>query len=302
MEAETWPCFPEAAYTPPVNKSSQLFALQDFLKSHPRLMVLTGAGVSQASGIPTYRDKQGVWRHSDPIKHQEYIANPDIRRRYWARSLQGWPMVRDAQPNNAHRALASLEHAGFVDTLVTQNVDRLHQRAGSRKVIDLHGRLDRVRCLDCGRISCRQQLQDELGTTGTPIEGSDRPVRPDGDMEVPDAASQSVNLPHCKHCGGVVMPDVVFFGGTVPRDRVNHCLAALDAADALLVVGSSLQVYSGFRFCRKATETGKPLAIINPGATRADEMADLKLPGDCGELLQTIASRLTHSSVHGSPS
>jgi len=273
-------------------------ALSAFLIACPRVVALTGAGISLASGIPTYRDGAGRWRHSEPIKHQEFIGNPGRRQRYWARSMRGWPAVNNAIPNLAHRALASLERAGHVHTVITQNVDRLHQRAGSQRVIDLHGRLDRVTCLDCGALHSRELIQSALEKLNAPMGPSDpapaRPgaARPDGDVDVPDALVDATRIPHCGQCRGVLMPDVVFFGGTVPKQRVAACMQALEKADALLVIGSSLQVYSGFRFCRRAVELGKPLAIINPGSTRADGLANLKLSVDCGELLHRTAQRL----------
>ena len=277
--------------------------LSAFLRAHPRLLVLTGAGVSEASGIPTYRDRNGRWRHSEPIKHQEFINEPGRRQRYWARSMRGWPAVRDARPNPAHKALAILERAGHVQSIVTQNVDRLHQRAGSRRVIDLHGRLDRVCCLECGGVQCRDKIQEQLVAMNDGINGENSALtRPDGDVDLPDARVQDMRVPDCTRCGGVLMPDVVFFGGTVPRERVTTCMTALEKADALVAIGSSLQVYSGFRFCRRAAELGKPLAILNPGNTRADDLATLKLGTDCGWLLQQLALNLPRPSAGGNPS
>ncbi len=278
-------------------------SLGRFFQGHAQVVVLTGAGISAASGIPTYRDDKGRWRHSEPIKHQEFIADPERRRRYWARSMRGWPAVRDARPNAAHRALAALERSGRVGTLITQNVDRLHQQAGSHRVIDLHGRLDRVRCLDCGAHQCREALQQQL-TAMNPLAASAPPAkaRPDGDADLPDALVEKIQVPDCKACGGVLMPDVVFFGGTVPRPRVQTCMQAVDEADALLVVGCSLQVFSGYRFCRRAAEAGKTVAIINPGITRADDLADVKWRVDCGALLANFNHHLSPACVPGNPS
>ena len=275
-------------------QSSDSDALHRFLDTHARVAVLTGAGISAPSGIPTYRDRDGVWRHAEPIKHQEFLTDPARRRRYWARSLLGWPAVRDAQPNAAHLALATLERAGRLALLITQNVDRLHQRAGSRKVVDLHGRLDRVRCVDCAAIFPREGIQGELARSGGCMENAIIGQRPDGDAEVADDLIRQIREPGCTVCGALLMPDVVFFGGTVPRERVQACMRAVEQADALIVIGSSLQVYSGFRFCRRAAELGKPLALINPGKTRADPIADLKLRSDCGPLLQRVAGRYKH--------
>ena len=271
---------------------TEIPGLRKFVAEHPRLVVLTGAGISASSGIPTYRDRQGTWRHSAPITHQEFIGDGDHRRRYWARSLRGWPVVREARPNAAHRALAQLERRGHVDLLITQNVDRLHQRAGSHAVIDLHGRVDQVRCLACQARVCREQLQQRMLRDNP--RHSDRPgaVRPDGDADIDADLVRQFRAPSCDTCGGTLIPDVVFFGGAVPAERVQQCQAAVAAADALLAVGSSLQVYSGFRFCRLASQLGKPLAIINPGITRADSMAALKCHTECESLLAGLAARL----------
>ena len=263
--------------------------LQTFLQSYPRTVVLTGAGTSLASGIPTYRDHEGRWQHSEPIKHQEFLQSSAARRRYWARSVHGWPAIRDAKPNRAHQALALMERKGQIETLITQNVDRLHQRSGSRKVVDLHGRLDQVRCLDCSALYCRQQIQQQMTTEDPPLSSPAGARRPDGDLDLPAAMEQLNRVPDCARCGGLLMPDVVFFGGTVPRARVDSCMAALERADGLIVVGSSLKVYSGFRFCRRASELGKPLAILNTGATPADVLAQCKLTSDCGALLAAVS-------------
>ncbi len=264
---------------------AEIAALRAFLAAHPRLAVLSGAGISAGSGIPTYRDQAGVWRHREPIRHEEFINRPERRRRYWLRSLLGWPAVRDARPNAAHLALARLEAAGGLELVITQNVDRLHQRAGSRRVVDLHGRLDRVRCLDCGADTCREQVQHRLlaDNPGLPLPGI--APRPDGDADVADDLVRHFRVPACAACGGTLIPDVVFFGGAVPAARVQAGMAAIARADALLAVGSSLQVYSGFRFCREAARLGRPLVIVNPGTTRADHMAMLHLRSPAEQLL-----------------
>ncbi len=251
--------------------------LDDFLERHPRLFVLTGAGISVDSGVPAYRDEAGNWLYRRPIQHQEFLQQDRVRKRYWARSLAGWPTVRDAGPNDAHRALAALETAGHVEMLVTQNVDRLHQRAGSERVIDLHGRLDRVRCLDCDAILERETVQDMLRRDNPKVSGLAAAPRPDGDRDLPDEQLAGFRLPTCTRCYGTLKPDVVFFGGSIPRARIDSCLLALERADALIAIGTSLQVYSGYRFCRQAAARGKPIAIVNPGRTRADDMAQLKI-------------------------
>lgn len=235
-------------------------------------LVLTGAGISAATGIPTYRDSSGRWLRSEPIKHQEFMSDPGKRRRYWGRSLRGWPGVRDARPTAAHRSLTRLEQRGALTHIVTQNVDRLHQRAGSQQVIDLHGRLDRVLCLDCGAESCRELLQSRLEALNPSLPRGNGSARPDGDADLAEELIDGVRVPECSVCGGRLMPDVVFFGGSIPPARVEACRDALASARSLLVVGSSLTVYSGFRFCRWAAGAGLPIFLINPGQTRADDL------------------------------
>lgn len=272
-----------------------LDALETMVRRHPRLVALTGAGVSAASGIPTYRDDDGRWKHNRPIQHQEFVADPAARQRYWARSMAGWHRVGRARPNRAHRALAALETMRFMEVLVTQNVDRLHQQAGHENVVDLHGRLDRVTCLQCGQRTQREALQARLRSMNPEFEATASTTRPDGDAELEPAAEAEFRVPDCEACGGTLMPDVVFFGGSVPRRRVSRINAALERADALVAAGSSLVVYSGFRICRLATELGKPLIIINRGQTRADELATLKIEAGCGGVLEELVQRLAGS-------
>jgi NAD-dependent SIR2 family protein deacetylase len=267
--------------------------LVEFLQLHPKLVVLSGAGISVASGIPAYRDGLGQWQHRKPIQHNDFVNHAATRRRYWARSMAGWPTINDAQPNAAHKALTALEADGRLEFLITQNVDRLHQRAGSRSVLDLHGRLDRVRCLSCEDLTERQTMQQRLLTHNSAQVLSSGDMRPDGDSELPDTELDDFDVPPCIQCGGNLIPDVVFFGANIPRARVESSMTALDRADALLVIGSSLQVYSGFRFCKHAQATGKAIAIINPGATRADSMATLKLDEVAETLLPNIAAGVT---------
>ena len=270
-----------------------LETLADTIRSHPHLVVLTGAGISAASGIPTYRDHEGAWQHSKPIQHQEFVADPNQRKRYWARSMAGWRFIDRSQPNPAHQALADLERLGHVRLLVTQNVDRLHQRAGHQNVIDLHGRLDVVICMSCDRKLSRTALQIELEALNPDFSGLPAPVRPDGDADVEEHQLKSFRVPVCKACQGTLIPDVVFFGGTVPVGRVNAVKSAIHQADALMVIGSSLMVFSGFRFCRLAKELNKPVIILNQGRTRADDIADLKISGDCTLVLPDLTEHLS---------
>ena len=253
--------------------------------------VVTGAGVSTASGIPDYRDRNGNWKHARPVQFADFVSRPEVRQRYWARSFAGWRRIANALPNPAHAALAALEAAGRVDTLITQNVDGLHHRAGSRRVIDLHGRLQTVLCMGCGRRFGREQWQEELAAANPWWCPDTEHFAPDGDARLPDEDVGNFVTPACRSCGGFVKPDVVFFGENVPRDRVACAFDALDRAAALLVVGSSLMVYSGYRFARRAAETGKPIAIVNRGRTRADDVATLKIDADCGDILDHVSGR-----------
>lgn len=265
--------------------------IETLLNTHPNMVALTGAGISAASGIPTYRNDAGDWQRSEPIQHRDFIEKQEARRRYWARSMAGWPFVAESKPNRAHHALARLEQAGHVGLLATQNVDGLHQRAGHQAVIDLHGRLDQVRCLNCGDRTHRGDLQERLSVLNPAWSLTVTALRPDGDAEVDDEVVDSMTVPDCQVCGGTLMPDVVFFGGTVPRERVTATREALEASDGLLVAGSSLQVYSGYRFCRMAQELRKPIVIVNRGKTRADDLATLKIEEDAGEVLDHLASK-----------
>jgi NAD-dependent SIR2 family protein deacetylase len=269
-----------------------LSRLERFLAQYPRLFVLTGAGVSTASGIPDYRDGDGAWKRAEPIRFQDFIASEKARRRYWARSMIGWPGFAAAGPNRAHRGIARLEALGHVEQLVTQNVDRLHQAAGNRRVIDLHGRLDRVECLACGHRIPRQTFQQELIMMNPDFLDLDAASAPDGDALLEDVDFETFRVPACACCGGRLKPAVVFFGETVPKDRVALAYGSLRRAEAVLVIGSSLMVYSGFRFCRAAAEQGKPIAAINQGRTRADPLLRLKVDAECSATLGALLERL----------
>jgi NAD-dependent SIR2 family protein deacetylase len=265
--------------------------LVDFVARHRRLFVLTGAGCSTDSGIPDYRDADGEWKRAQPITFQTFVGSQYARQRYWARSLVGFRRLRAARPNDAHRALASLERRGQVARLVTQNVDGLHQAAGSENVIDLHGRIDVVRCLGCNRRTSREALQDEMTRRNPAFAALEALEAPDGDADLEAVAFDRFEVPACDACGGLLKPDVVFFGEGVPADRVQRAMAAIDVADAMLVVGSSLMVYSGYRFVRAMAEAGKPIAAVNLGRTRADDLLTLKLAANCADALGVLASR-----------
>lgn len=267
--------------------------LAAFLHRHRRITVLSGAGCSTASGIPDYRDDDGGWKHRRPVQYADFLGNAAVRRRYWAQSFAGWRRVARALPNSAHAALVALERADRMNCLVTQNVDGLHRAAGSRNVIDLHGVLGRIRCLGCGRVSQRSAFQARLARENPGWHAVTRAVAPDGDARLGEADISQFRVPDCRDCGGLLKPDVVFFGEAVPAGRVRQATAALEEADALLVVGSSLMVYSGFRFARLARELGKPVAIVNRGRTRADAIATCRFTGDCGTLLAAAVTGIT---------
>ena len=281
--------------------SESVDSLVAILGAHRPWVALTGAGISSASGIPTYRDHNGTWLGSQPIQHDEFISDASKRQRYWSRSALGWPRVGGAQPNESHAALVKLEHAGLLTGVITQNVDRLHQRAGSQSVVDLHGRLDRVKCLDCGQVTSREAIQSWIETHNELPNTASLTLRPDGDADLPDHYVTDFKVPQCKKCRGVVMPEVVFFGGTVPGPVVDECYQMIDAAEGMLVVGSSLSVYSGLRFCRYAVDQGKPLIILNQGQTRADDLCTRKfsdtpfaLMAECAQALLTKEQELCH--------
>lgn len=260
-------------------------ALESFIGRHRRFVVLTGAGLSAPSGIPDYRDATGLWKRAQPMTYQTFMASESARRRYWARAFVGWQSFRAAAPNLAHRAIARLETRSMSEAVLTQNVDGLHQAAGSLGVVDLHGRLDRVRCLACGALCSRDGLQDALATLNPGWLDRDATRAPDGDADLDAADVEGFAVPPCAHCGGVLKPDVVFFGESVPRERVEHAFARLEAADAMLVVGSSLMVWSGYRFAERAAALGKPVAAVNLGRTRADPLLQLKVEAPCEEAL-----------------
>lgn len=263
--------------------------LTDWLRAHPRIVVLTGAGCSTASGIPDYRDDAGAWKRKPPVQQRDFVGSHAVRQRYWARSLVGWRHFAGAAPNAAHRALAALEAAGRVTHLITQNVDGLHQQAGSRAVTDLHGRLDSIECLACGTQVPRVAFQAELETHNPDWIRLTAGLAPDGDADLETCDFSHFDVPACA-CGGVLKPAVVFFGDTIPAARGAAALAEVRAAEALLVVGSSLMVWSGYRLVREAAERGAPVAALNLGLTRADALLGLKVEAPCAETLAGVAA------------
>jgi NAD-dependent SIR2 family protein deacetylase len=261
------------------------------LLSGRRIVALTGAGCSTESGIPDYRSN-GRSGPRNPIQQDAFLRRQDVRRRYWARATLGWARFRAAEPNPAHRALASLEEAGLVAGVITQNVDRLHHRAGSRRVVELHGALAEVSCLRCGVAEERDELQQRLleANPGWLALGAD--ALPDGDSELPADLVAGFHLAGCRGCGGDLKPNVVFFGGNVPAPRLAAAWDLFAAGEVLLVVGSSLTVYSGFRFVRRAQELGLPIAVINIGPTRADDLVQAKVSAPASLVLPPLARQL----------
>jgi NAD-dependent SIR2 family protein deacetylase len=255
-----------------------------------RFVALTGAGLSTDSGIPDYRGPNAPARR--PMSYQEFVSGRTAQQRYWARSHLGWSRMRRAVPNAGHHAVARLEHLGVLSTLITQNVDGLHEQAGSRRMHALHGRISDVVCLSCRERTTRRSLHDRLTALNPGFESrhGDVAVRPDGDVELAD--TRDFRVPSCDACGGVLKPDVVFFGENVPKDRVLRCYEAVEEADALLVAGSSLTVMSGLRFVRHAHKLGKPVVIVNRGSTRGDPLASYRLDLGTSDFLPLVEASL----------
>lgn len=261
-------------------------------------VVLAGAGMSTESGIPDYRGPEGRLRKRSPVQYNDFVRSEASRRRYWARSTVGWGRVNRADPNPAHHALAALEAAGRINGVITQNVDGLHHAAGSERVIELHGNLAHVVCLSCERRWTRDEMQAELRRANEgwleerEAAGKRVEAAPDGDAELEHDAYADFIVPECAECGGIVKPDVVFFGENVPKPRVGDAWSLVDDADLLLVVGSSLTVYSGRRFVYGANEREMPVVVVNLGPTRADDVAALKVEGRLGSIMPELAERL----------
>ncbi len=257
------------------------------------VVVLTGAGISTESGIPDYRGETGSLRTHTPMTYGDFVASESGRQRYWARSHLGWRTIARALPNEGHRAVAALQARGYLDGVITQNVDGLHRAAGARDVIELHGNLDRVICLNCGTTSAREALDRRLRAANPDFEGEATRINPDGDVDLPDSIVRTFSVVPCEACGtGVLKPDVVFFGENVPKPRVERCYRLIDGAAAMLVLGSSLTVMSGFRFVRHAAKAGKPVLIINQGVTRGDPYAAHRVNLPLGQALSELTQQL----------
>ncbi|GJL83343.1 MAG: NAD-dependent protein deacetylase [marine bacterium B5-7] len=274
--------------------------LCDTLRQYTPITVLTGAGCSTASGIPDYRDFAGRWKQKPPMQYGEFMSHESARCRYWSRSMIGWVRFSSARPNPLHFALATLEQHDLIHSLITQNVDSLHSQAGQQQVIDLHGRLADVVCTTCGDLSPREMMQQRLYECNPDFarhiqSGATDILRTtaDGDVLLDDLAGlDDFSIPPCSRCGGVLKPDVVFFGEAVPRERVSEAYAALESSAMLLVVGSSLMVYSGYRFCRAAVRSNIPVVIVNAGRTRADDVAEFKIEADLFRVFDAVIDRL----------
>ncbi len=270
---------------------SSLASLVALARAH-RVLALTGAGLSTESGIPDYRSPEALARPRRPVQGPEFVRSESLRRRYWARAALGWERMRDAEPNAGHRALTTLERAGVVSRIVTQNVDGLHRKAGSAGAIELHGALAEVTCLGCGAVEARDGVQARMLADNPGWTSHASAFAPDGDADIAAEAIARFVAPTCTLCGGPLKPRVVFFGDNVPRAVVDEAFAALDGSAALLVVGSSLAVFSGYRFLRRAVDRGMPVAIVNRGPVRGEEHATVKIEASTGEALAELAAAL----------
>ena len=254
--------------------------------------MLSGAGISTDSGIPDYRGPESSKKPRNPMRYQQFIGSSAARQRYWARSFRGWLPVQRAQPNAGHKALARLETTGNLTGVLTQNVDGLHQAAGSQEVLELHGSLARVRCLACGQLETRSRVQRRMAHLNPELEAQSVVFAPDGDADVTQKLISGFEVPSCLRCRGTLKPDVVFFGENVPKERVVRAWELFDDAEVLLVVGSSLTVFSGYRFVARAAKEGKPVAIVNQGQTRGDACATVRVNAPLGEVLPQLVEML----------
>ena len=273
--------------------SVELDALVQLVQGR-RIVALTGAGCSTESGIPDYRGPDTPPRTRPPMQHREFVDRAEMRRRYWARSALGWARFSSAKPNAGHAAIAELERRGHLAGVITQNVDSLHAKAGSEGVVELHGALARVRCLTCETLTPRDTLQARLleANPGWLTRARDAAVAPDGDSDLPDDLVDGFTIVPCTACGETLMPDVVFFGGSVPRATLDAAWQLFGRGEVLLVVGSSLTVFSGYRFVRRAAEHGVPVAIVNHGPTRGDDHAAVRIDAPAGRALTELVRAL----------
>jgi len=278
-------------------EESELEKLQDFVDNCTSILILTGAGISTESGIPDYRsEKVGLYARTNhkPIQHQEFMKSKYVRQRYWARNFVGWSTFSGVRPNSSHLILTTWQQRGKISQIVTQNVDRLHHKAGCKAVLELHGSAYDVKCMNCGFAIDRHDFQNLLTDSNPSFSTSSIEMRPDADADLPQEMINNFQLPHCNNCQDAVQgffkPDIVFFGDNVPKERVEKVYSELESSDSLLVIGSSLQVYSGYRFILKANELNKPVAIINIGETRGDKFAHIKLSGKCSDVLSKICT------------
>lgn len=276
-------------YKPPERKDVEI--LREFINRHQKILILTGAGISTESGIPDYRSEEvGLYARSNhkPVQYQEFVKYPKVRQRYWARNFVGWPRFSGVQPNASHLSINHLEKAGKVTAIVTQNVDRLHQKAGSKYVIELHGSGYIVKCLNCPYEIDRNDLQEELMKNNPAMESSFTMIRPDGDVELSKEQVDQFRAPLCPKCEGPLKPDIVFFGDNVPKQRVEEVRNQVSSSDAVFVVGSTLTVYSSYRIILQAKEAKKEVALLNIGPTRADDIVNIKVSTKCGDILPNL--------------
>lgn len=276
----------------PLIHLSNLETLISALSNKKKIWILTGAGISASSGIPTYRDDKGEWKSANPIQHKDFIEHESYRQRYWARSMVGWKLTGRAKPNATHHAIAALQRTGKVSQIVTQNVDGLHNAAGAENIIDLHGRLSEIRCLDCNEVSKRMDYQPRLVKNNPELDDYKATIMPDGDANVEDFDMSRITIPPCSNCGGVLMPNVIFFGGMVPKQRVDKAFCTLAESDCILVIGSSLKVFSGFRFPLWASQNSMPMYAVNQGEMRGKEFFDIIVTEPCEEVMPIIANKL----------
>ncbi|KAM3963946.1 LOW QUALITY PROTEIN: NAD-dependent protein deacylase Sirt4 [Aphomia sociella] len=268
--------------------------LKDFITKHEKILILTGAGISTESGIPDYRSEEvGLYARSNhkPIQYQEFVKYPKVRQRYWARNFIGWPRFSKIQPNAVHYSINELEKAKLT-SIVTQNVDRLHHKAGSKNVIELHGTGYIVKCLHCPYVISRSELQDELLKNNPDMESNIGMIRPDGDVDLTKEQESRFRSPLCPKCEGPLKPDIIFFGDNVPKERVEAVKNKVTSSDAVFVLGSSLTVYSSYRIILQAKEENKSVAILNIGPTRADNIVDIKVETKCGDILPELCNSI----------